>query len=110
MSIRIYQLRDHSISVDQDIYTSSIVVKYWDTAKVKTSKKFYMTILPSDMIFTKADAYTSDKQVDELNRELNIHYISCIGSLISLLSTRAYLSFSVHKLAKFSSYPGKVHS
>ena len=42
-------------------------------------------------------------------RPFNIHYIACIGSLIYLLSTRVYLSFSVHKLASFSSNPGKVH-
>ena len=31
------------------------------------------------------------------------------GSLIYLLSTRLDLSFAVHKLAKFSANPGKVH-
>ena len=44
-----------------------------------------------------------------MTRKLNIHYIACIGSLISLLSTRVYLSFAVHKLAKFSSNPGKIN-
>ena len=34
------------------------------------------------MIFTKADASTSDEQVENLNGELNIHYRDCIGSLI----------------------------
>ena len=60
------------------------------------------------MILTKADASTSDEQVKKLNRELNIHYISCIRSLI-FFSTRVDLSFSVQKLAKFLSNPGKVH-
>ena len=41
--------------------------------------------------------------------EYNIHYRACIGSLIYLLSTRLDLSFAVHKLAKFSENPGKVH-
>ena len=44
-----------------------------------------------------------------MTREYNIHYRACIGSLIYLLSTRVYLSFAVHKLAKFSANPGKVH-
>ena len=44
-----------------------------------------------------------------MTREYNIHYRACIGSLIYLLSTRADLSFAVHKLAKFSANPGKVH-
>ena len=36
-------------------------------------------------------------------------YKSCIGSLIYLIYTRVNLSFSVHKLANFSSNPGKVN-
>ena len=61
--IRISQLKDHSISVDQARYNTSIVAKYLDTATVKASKKFYKTPLPSDMIFTKEDVSTSDDQV-----------------------------------------------
>ena len=53
MSIRIYQLKDHSISVDQTIYATYIVAKYLDTVIVKVSTKFYKTKLPSDMVFTK---------------------------------------------------------
>ena len=41
--------------------------------------------------------------------EFNIHYIACIGSLVYILSTILDLSFAVHKLAKFSVNPGKVH-
>ena len=74
MSIRISQLKDYSISVDQAIYATSIVAKYLDTAKVKVSNKFYETTLPSDMIFTKEDVSTSDEQVEILTREYNIHY------------------------------------
>ena len=109
MSIRISQLKDHSISVDQARYATSIVAKYLDTATVKASKKFYKTTLPSDMIFTKEDVYTSDEQVESLTREYNIQYRACIGSLIYLLSTRVDLRFAVHKLAKFSANPGKLH-
>ena len=102
MSIKISQLKDHYISVDQARYATSIVAKYLDTATVKVSTNFYKTELPSDMIFTKEDVFTSDEQVDKLTREYNIHYRACIGSLI-------YSSFSVHKLAKFSAKPGKLH-
>ena len=63
MSIRISQLKDHSISVDQARYTTSIVTKYLDNTTVKVSNKFYKTTLPSDMIFTKEDVSTSDEQV-----------------------------------------------
>ena len=66
MSIRMSQLRDHSISEDQARYATSIVAKYFDTVTVKVSNKFYKTTLPSDMIFTKEDVSTSDEQVDNL--------------------------------------------
>ena len=88
MSIRISQLKYHSISVDQARYATSIVAKYLDTATVKVSNKFYKTTLPSDMIFTKEDVSTIDEQVERLTREYNIHYRACIVSLIYLLSTR----------------------
>ena len=109
MSIKVSQLKDHSISVDQARYATSIVAKYLDTATVKVSTKFCNTTLPADMIFTKEDVSTSDEQVEKFTREYNIHYIAFIGSLIYLFSTRVDLSFAVHKLAKFSSDPGKVH-
>ena len=72
-------MKDHSISEDQDRYDNSIVAKYMDTATVKTSTKFYNTTFPSDMIFIKDDASTSDYQYEKLTREFNIHYRACIG-------------------------------
>ena len=102
MSIRISQIKDNSISVDQARYATSIVAKYLDTATVKVSTKFYKTTLKADMIFTKEDVSTSDEQVEKLTSEFNIPYRTYIGSLIYLLSTILYLSFSVHMLEKFS--------
>ena len=61
------------------------------------------------MIFTKAYSSTSDEQVDNFTRELNMHYKAYIGSLIYLLYIRMDLSFSVHKLGKFSENPGKIN-
>ena len=78
-SISISQIKDHYISLDQAIYTTSIVAKYLDTATVNTSTKFYNTTLPSDMIFTKDDISNSDDRVEKLTREFNIHYRACIG-------------------------------
>ena len=78
MSIRIYQMNYHSISVDQARYAASIAAKYLDTATVKAGINFYKTTFPSDMIFTKADTSTSDEQVEKLTREFNIHYRYCI--------------------------------
>ena len=102
-------MKDHSISVDQDRYATSIVAKYLDTATVKVSNKFHKTTSPADVIFTKEDVSTSDEQVDKLTREYNIQYRACIGYFIYLLSTRVDLSFAVHKLEKFSANPGKLH-
>ena len=59
MSIKISHMKGNSISIDQARYTTSIVAKYLDTVTVKASTKFYKTTLPSDIIFTKADAFTS---------------------------------------------------
>ena len=66
MSIRISQLKDHSILVYQSRYDTSIVEKCLDTTTVKVSNKFYKTILPAYMIFTKEDVSTSDEQVEKL--------------------------------------------
>ena len=77
MSIKISQMKDHSISVDQAIYATSIVAKDLDTDTVKLSTQFYNTKLPADKIFTKGDASTSDEQVEKLTREYNIHYRAC---------------------------------
>ena len=66
MSIRISEIKDRSISVDQDIYATYIVAKYLDTAKVKASTKFYKTTLPSDRIFTKYGTSTSDEEIEKL--------------------------------------------
>ena len=60
ISIIISQMKDHSISVDQDRYATSIVTKYFDTATVELSTNFYNTTLPADMIFTKEYTSTSD--------------------------------------------------
>ena len=100
--IIISQIKDHSISVDQARYATSIVAKYVDTAIIKKNTNFYKTTLPSDMIFIKDDVSISDEQVEKLTRELKIHNRYCIGSFIFLLPTRVDLRFAVHKLAKFS--------
>ena len=68
MSIIISHMKDHSISVDQSRYVTSVVAKNLDTATVKASTKYYKTTLPSGMIFTKADTSNSDKQVEKLTR------------------------------------------
>ena len=68
MSIKISQMKYHSISIYQAIYDNYISEKYLDTATVKKSKRFYKPTLPYDMIFTRADKYTSYDQVEKLTR------------------------------------------
>ena len=109
MSIRISQMKYHSMSVDQARYSTSIVPKYFNTDTVRASKKFYKTILTSDMIFTKDDTSTSYEQVEKLTREFNIQYRDLICSLIYLLSTIVEFSFAVHKLENISANSGKLH-
>ena len=82
MSIRISHTEDHSISVDQARYVTSIVAKYLINSTVKTSIFIYKTTFTSDMIFTKANVFSSYEQVETLTMESNIHYRACIGSLI----------------------------
>ena len=68
MPIMISQLRDHSISVDQDSHDTFVVEKYLDTATVKENLKSHINTLPYDTIFTKEYAFTSDKQVEVIYR------------------------------------------
>ena len=77
ISIRISQMKDHSIPVEKARYATSIVAKYLDNATVNTSKRFYNTTLPAYMTFKKEDFSTSDGQVEKLTREYNIHYRAC---------------------------------
>ena len=53
-------MKDHSISVDQARYATSIAAKYLDNATVKAITNLYNTTFPADMIFTKEDVSTSD--------------------------------------------------
>ena len=50
MSIIISHMKYNSVCVDQSRYDTSIVPKYLDTTIVNTSKKFYNTTFPSNMI------------------------------------------------------------
>ena len=91
ISIIIYQMKYHSIYVYQARYDTSVVAKYLFIVTVNASTRFYKTKLPSDMIFTKADASNSDEQVKNLTRKFSIQYRACSVSLIRLFSTRVDL-------------------
>ena len=95
--------------MDQARYATSVVANYIDTATIKENSKFHRTTLPHDMIFNKADANTSDEQVELLSREYNIHCRAFVGSLIRIfLQEWIYvLRYTIWK--KNSSNDGKVH-
>ena len=69
MSIRIYQIKYHYISVDQNRYATYNVEKNLYTDTMKASTKIYKTTSPSDVMFTKADASNNYEQVDKLTRK-----------------------------------------
>ena len=69
MYIGISQLKDHSISVNQDKYATSVVKDYLDTATIKENPKLHKTTLPHDMIFTKEDASISGEKLGVLSIE-----------------------------------------
>ena len=79
MSIRISQMKDNSVSMDQAGYATSIVAKYLDTDTVKESTNFYKTILPYDRIFTKDYTSTSNEQVEKLTKEFNIRICTLVN-------------------------------
>ena len=95
--------------MDQTRYDTFVVIKYIETATTKENSDFHKTTLPNDILITKEYASTTDKKVDMLYREYNIHYRAFVKILIHLLSAILYLCFAVHKMTKFSSNPGKVH-
>ena len=59
-SIRMSQLKDHSISLDQVRYATYVAENYLDTATMKDNPKFHNITLPNNIIFTKEYASTSD--------------------------------------------------
>ena len=61
------------------------------------------------MISTKEDASTSDKKLEVLYREYNIHHRDCLEPLIYLLTKIVDFCLEVHELAIFSSNTGKLN-
>ena len=90
MSIMISLMKDHSISLDQARYSTSIVAEYLDTATVKASNCFHKTSLPYDMIFTKTDASTSDEQVEKLSSLVNFSTCSSLVDASVLVNIISY--------------------
>ena len=59
--IRISQLRDHSVSVNQARYAICVFGNDLETAAIKKNSMIHDTTLPHDIIFTKEYTSASDK-------------------------------------------------
>jgi hypothetical protein len=95
--------------LDQSSYCLSIVKKYLETAGAPKNDREHITPLALDFIPTSDDCSASEDVARELEKEYNIDFASCIGSLIYLGMTRCDIVYAVNKLAKFTRQPGQNH-
>ena len=84
MSIRILQIRDHSISVDQEMYATYVLENYLETDTIKENSKFHRNTVPHNMIFIKKYDSTRNEKAEILYRAYNIQYINVLGQIIYL--------------------------
>jgi hypothetical protein len=98
-----------SIELDQSRYCTAIVKKYLDVAGAPKVDRAHSTPLPLDFILTSNDCSTDEAAAKALEREYNIDFASCVGSLIYLGMTRCDVVHTVNKLAKFTRQPGRNH-
>jgi transposase InsO family protein len=109
LATRINQLSNFDIELDQSRYCRSIVKKYLDAAGSRKINNHHSTPLPLDFVPTSENCSIDEDASKLLEREYNLDYASCIGSLIYLAMTRCDITFAVNKLAKYSKKPGKIH-
>jgi hypothetical protein len=109
LGIRINQLANYDIELDQSRYCAAIVKKYLDTAGAPKVERLHSTPLPLDFVPTSDVCNTSEETAEILAKEYNVDFASCIGSLIYLGMTRCDIVYAVNKLAKFTRLPGRVH-
>jgi len=109
LGTRINQLANYDIELDQSRYCLSVVKKYLDTAGTARNGRQHVTPLALDFIPTADDCSQDEIVAGQLEKEYNIDFTSCIGSLIYLGMTRCDKVYSVNKLAKFTRQPGRNH-
>jgi hypothetical protein len=109
LGTKINQLANYDIELDQSRYCLSIVKKYLDTAGTARNKRQHVTPIALDFIPTADDCSQDEIVAGQLEKEYNIDFTSCIGSLIYLGMTRCDKVYSVNKLAKFTRQPGRNH-
>jgi len=109
LGTRINRLANYDIALDQSRYCLSIVKKYLDTAGNAKNERQHVTPLALDFIPTTDDCSQDEVVAGQLEKEYNIDFASCIGSLIYLSMTRCDIVYTVNKLAKFTRQPGRNH-
>jgi len=109
LGTRINQLANYDIELDQSRYCASIVKKYLDAAGAPKEDRIHSTPLPLDFVATSDDYSANEEVARLLEKEYNVDFASCVGSLIYLGMTRCDIVYAVNKLAKFTRLPGRVH-
>jgi hypothetical protein len=109
LGTRIHQLANYDIELDQSRYCLSIVKKYLETAGAPKNDRQHITPLALDFVPTSDDCSPNEDVARKLEKEYNIDFASCIGSLIYLGMTRCDILYVVNKLAKFTRQPGRNH-
>ena len=80
------------------------------TSNIATAEKTkYQSPLPATFIPSKQDQSANYLKVKELEEEFGFQYSSAIGMLIFLINTTSVLQYAIHKLAKFTALPGRLH-
>ena len=105
LAARISQDANYNITIDQSRYAKSIVQRYLTPAGVKKSDKEVSSVLPTSFIPTKTDCPETIEESMAMQKEYNIDYPSCVGSLIYLSNTRTDMIHGINKLAKYTKIP-----
>ena len=109
ISMKITQLANYDIIVDQTRYLKSILNRFLTTIRMPINKKYHNKPLPDGFVAMKDDMAPSEQESVELQEKHNLDYRALIGCLIYLTYTRADCVYAVNKLAKFCHRPGKYH-
>jgi hypothetical protein len=71
--------------------------------------RLHATPLALDFVLTSDDCSADEETAKRLEKEYNIDFASCVGSLIYLGMTRCDIVHAVNKLAKYTRQPGQNH-
>ena len=111
LSTQINQENDVIIIIDQSRYCHCSVVKHFLKAgETKRVQCEHVAPPHNNFVITSQDCTPSlEASLIRKQQEYNIDYASCIGASIYLSYTRANITFTVNKLAKYMKLPGEHH-